>query len=302
MNDQPEKLSEPEQADEPLTLSQFFETVPPNTRKVIPNAFKLVIISDAPKNYRYDVMLPEILIHCTHENCNGPRVFRADDAKLSMRAGTHYQFCEYLCSNCRTTTKIFSVRISTGSKDDLTKGVFTKLGEFPPFGPITPTRLLKLLGDERETFLRGRRCENQGLGIGAFSYYRRVVENQKDRIIDEIIKASETIGVGDQTINTLRHAKSENQFAKSVAMVKDAIPQALMIKGHNPLSLLHAALSDGLHARSDEECLEIAHDIRVVLAELSERLSQVLKDEAELNTAVSRLLRPRTPPTQSDQT
>jgi len=30
--------------------------------------------------------------------------------------------------------------------------------------------------------------------------------------------------------------------------------------------------------------------VRVVLADLSERLSQALKDDAELNTAVSRLL------------
>jgi hypothetical protein len=54
--------------------------------------------------------------------------------------------------------------------------------------------------------------------------------------------------------------------------------------------LLHSALSDGLHQRSDEQCLEIASSIRVVLAELSERLAQALKDEAELNKALSRLM------------
>ena len=36
--------------------------------------------------------------------------------------------------------------------------------------------------------MKGRRCGNLGLGIGAFVYYRRVVENQKSRILDEIIK------------------------------------------------------------------------------------------------------------------
>jgi hypothetical protein len=45
-----------------------------------------------------------------------------------------------------------------------------------------------------------------------------------------------------------------------------------------------------LHQRSDEQCLEIASSIRVVLAELSERLAQALKDEAELNKALSRLM------------
>src|SRR5688500_19161581 len=51
--------------------------------------------------------------------------------------------------------------------------------------------------------------------------------------------------------------------------------------------LLHSALSEGLHGRNDQECLEIASSVRVILMELSERLSQVLKDEAELKQAVS---------------
>jgi hypothetical protein len=41
---------------------------------------------------------------------------------------------------------------------------------------------------------------------------------------------------------------------------------------------------------TDEECLGLAQDARIVLAELADRLSQVLKDEAELKTAVGRLL------------
>jgi hypothetical protein len=92
-------------------------------------------------------------------------------------------------------------------------------------------------------------------------------------------------------IVSLEAAKSENQFTKSISMVKEAIPQALLINGHNPLTLLHKALSDGLHDRSDERCLQLAHDIRVVLADPSERISQSLKGEAELNTAVSKLMK-----------
>jgi hypothetical protein len=49
-------------------------------------------------------------------------------------------------------------------------------------------------------------------------------------------------------------------------------------------------LSEGLHAQADEECLEIATSIRVVMADLAERMGQALKDEAGLNTAVSRLI------------
>lgn len=142
-------------------------------------------------------------------------------------------------------------------------------------------------------FLRGRRCETQGLGVGAFSYYRRVVEHQRNRIIEEIIKVAKLVNAPQPTIAHLTDALAETQFSKSVALVKDAIPQSLLLKGHNPLTLLHEALSAGLHEESDARCLELAQAVRVVLAELSERLSQALKDEAELGEALSQLMKAR---------
>jgi len=141
-------------------------------------------------------------------------------------------------------------------------------------------------------FLKGRRCENQGLGIGAFSYYRRVVEHQKGRIIDEVIKVSGKIGAPEETLKLLREARNETKFSKSVSLIKDAIPQALLISGHNPLTLLHNALSAGLHEDTDDGCLSLAQAVRVVLVDLSERLSHALRDDAELKTAVSRLMKP----------
>jgi hypothetical protein len=56
------------------------------------------------------------------------------------------------------------------------------------------------------------------LGIGAFVYYRRVVENQKARILDEIIKVSEKIGASTEVIATLTTEKSEIQFKKRLSL------------------------------------------------------------------------------------
>jgi hypothetical protein len=88
----------------------------------------------------------------------------------------------------------------------------------------------------------------------------------------------------------LSAAAKETQFSKAVGDIKGAIPDVLKIDGHNPLTLLHKALSEGLHDRSEEECLELASSIRVVLSELADRIGQALKDEKELQDAVSRLI------------
>ena len=62
-------------------------------------------------------------------------------------------------------------------------------------------------------------------------------------------------------------------------MAKVAIPESLLINGHNPILLLHNALSEGVHAMTDEQCLELASSIRIVLAELSERISALWEFE-----------------------
>ena len=152
-------------------------------------------------------------------------------------------------------------------------------------------KLLRLFGKDSAIFLKGRQCENQGLGVGAFAYYRRVVENHRSDIIDGIIGVSKTVAASNELIANLENAKAEISFSKSIDVIKDGIPQGLLINGHNPLTLLHKALSIGLHSATDEECLSAAHDIRLVLAELADRMATLKKNDAELSAAVHRLLK-----------
>jgi hypothetical protein len=43
---------------------------------------------------------------------------------------------------------------------------------------------------------------------------------------------------------------------------------------------VHDALSEGLHEKTDEEGLQLSPSIRIILTELSERISIALEDEA----------------------
>ena len=64
----------------------------------------------------------------------------------------------------------------------------------------------------------------------------------------------------------------------------------MLINGHNPLNLLHSALSKGVHNYDDDKCLELATSIRTILFDFVERLALALKDDAKLNAAVKRLV------------
>jgi hypothetical protein len=273
------------------TIAEFLESTPPN--QLIRISDLSIIRSTLHSNYSA-INTPEIQLHCDHEKCNGVRFFRCVSGKDTALKITDYEFfyVTYLCSNCQRVRKTFSLAAKIDA-DKQTRGECYKFGEMPTYGPPVSPRLIKLIGPDRDAFLKGRRCENQGLGVGAFIYYRRVVENQKNRILNEIIKVSEKIGATEEKIQQLKAAVAETQFSKALDMAKDAMPESLLINGHSPILLLHSALSEGVHALSDEECLELSGSVRVVLSELSDRLSQALKDEAELRKALTTLMHKR---------
>lgn len=276
-------------AEEPKfeTVSDFLEATPPNRVSHISDLSAYRSVNGYMRNA---LNTPDIQLHCPSDSCNGVRFFRCTSGKAeSLRPSYKFIFITYMCSNCQDHQKTYAIAARI-DEDEKPTGELYKFGELPTFGPPTPARLVKLIGPDRDSFLKGRRCENQGLGIGAFIYYRRVVENQKNRILEEIIKVSERIGAPNEKIETLKAAISETQFSKALETAKDVIPESLLINGHSPILLLHSALSEGVHALSDEDCLELASSIRIVLGELSERLSQALKDEAELTKALSTLM------------
>lgn len=232
--------------------------------------------------------VPNAVLYCESDICSGLRVFEtvADDAHINTKHWRYYTLT-YTCRNCGATEYTFNVAVI---RDEADKGRVRKLGQWPPFGPHVPSRVISLIGPDRDLFLKGRRAETQGMGIGAFVYYRRVVENQRNRLLNKVRQVAVRIGADDVKLAQIDSAIDETQFKKSIEMMADAVPEALLVKGHNPLTLLHRALSQGLHAETDEECLELAASIRLVLTDLSERMSIALKSENELDEAVSRLL------------
>jgi hypothetical protein len=139
-------------------------------------------------------------------------------------------------------------------------------------------------------FLKGRRAELRGLGIGAFAYYRRIVEDQKVVIIEQLEKAAKRLRVPEEYLLLFAKAKTQTGFTRAINEIKDAFPSALFIADHNPLKLLHDLLSDGLHELSDEECLEHARAVRTLLVALAERISEISRDEAKVKESLEAFL------------
>lgn len=173
----------------------------------------------------------------------------------------------YLCQSCKDFERRFFVYVS----EDL--NTIYKVGQYPEWEIKMDKNLEKTLHKHSKTFRKGLVCESQGYGIGAFAYYRRITED----IIDELLESiTDLIDVDNQTEykEALEKTKQTRVTQEKIDLVKDLLPSILRPNGMNPLGVLHSQLSEGLHAESDEACLENANHIKSILIFLINQIIQ----------------------------
>lgn len=187
----------------------------------------------------------------------------------------------YLCAACKKCKRFFLLQFA----DDYVM----KVGQYPPW-EITPDKnLTELLGEQEDYYKKGLVCESQGYGIGAYAYYRRIIEEIIDNLLNSIadlIPESQ----GEQYKQALEQTKETIVAQEKIHIVKDLLPEILRPDGMNPLSLLHATLSEGLHAKSDDECLEVAGSIREILIFLVNRILETKESSKKFTTSMRTLL------------
>lgn len=268
-----------------MSWKRFLESSPPGTTAELNQVIGPVAINGMAK-----IVIADLDLHCDHRGCDGNRRFSNYDV-LDMRPSDYlFDFLNFICNNCKENVKKYAVRIVDIRVDGHHRtGTVTKIGEYPAFGQPLPSRVVTMFKEDKDLLFQGRRCENQALGIGAFAYYRRIVEGQKSRLLSEITRVARRLEAPADAIATLERAAKERQFVKALSDARDAIPQSLFIDGINPMMLLHNALSEGLHAGTDEQCLQAATVIRLVLSKLSERISDALEEDEALKAAVKKL-------------
>jgi hypothetical protein len=244
----------------------------------------------------------------TRDNLGRPLLFVGTQPTEEWRRVLHHTFVRYRCGDCQRQDKVYAVVIEplvidsesqeTDSKPTGSEGPapdppaslrIMKVGEVPkPTKPLNK-RIKRLIDAEWDLYRKGADDEAAGNGIGAFAYYRRVVENSRDILVDAICQVMEKLGQGDSDIEKIRDLKSSRNFSEAVEGIKGLIPQSLYLAGRDPLTALYVPLSDGLHNKSDAECLEAATSIRCLLDHFGERLQEIIESEDGLRDALKHL-------------
>lgn len=147
-----------------------------------------------------------------------------------------------------------------------------KVGQFPMQAVRVPNSIEKRLGASADFYRKALTSRNEGYGIAAVAYFRRVVEDKTNELIDIVAEAAEAYSVPADEVKKIRAAKNEKTYEDKLKVAAEAIPEVLKPDGANPFQAMYGILSAGIHTQSEEECLQIADDTREIFDYLFDRL------------------------------
>lgn len=240
------------------------------------------------KDFELTFGRPSVHLNC--EVCGSDQTFRLDNSSyIDTTYDRTYDMdgkilhLDYLCAGCHSFHRSFLIKVSN-ELDYL-----MKVGQYPAWDISIGKPISTVLGKHNELFKKGLICESQGYGIGAYAYYRRIVELSIDELLDDICDLVDEIG-RDQYKDALRKTKETPVASEKIELVKNLLPASLRPSGMNPLGLLYGFLSEGIHEKSDEECIEIATDIRKILIFLIKQVIQSKQESKELTDSMKKVL------------
>lgn len=189
----------------------------------------------------------------------------------------------FLCQSCQEFERHFFVFVNQECTE------IYKVGQYPEWEIKMDKNLEKTLDKHSKTFRKGLVCESQGYGIGAFSYYRRITEEIIDELLESITDLIEEQNKSEY-LEALEKTKKTRVTQEKIELIKDLLPSILKPNGMNPLGVLHSELSEGLHAESDEACLENANHIKSILTFLINQIIKSRESAKEFTESMMSLL------------
>ena len=150
--------------------------------------------------------------------------------------------------------------------------ILTKCGEWPSLAPRVSKEILDVFPDYAELLNKAVCCLKGGFGIGAFAYFRQVLEPNISSLVDKIAEQAKEQG-DETTLNKIAKLQVNSPMSEKIALAKEALPVYLNINGCNPLGTLYQVLSEGIHNQTDEYCLQKAKDVYDSLSFLVDTLA-----------------------------
>ena len=236
-----------------------------------------------------DLQIREIDAFC--EKCEQSRPFQSfrstgggPSAKIQyLKTGTSH--LEFTCVSCKKSMREYHVeRIVDGATIRL-----QKYGELPKKQLERNPVLQRFLEDDLENYEKAVVCLSHEYGVAAFAYFRRIVENNIDKLLDLVQEDAQSSSTNTEITSALEELRKESPMSNKIKVANHALPEYLNPSGQNPLGRLYKVLSEGVHEFSEEECLDKARATSECLAYLVSELTSRKKHRDQFKSMIGEL-------------
>lgn len=243
-------------------------------------------------NHRgYALSFPEILkLYCPDEDCRTIQVWETANCPFASSNTTGidaFSQVSYTCRNCKRSAVHYFLYFNL----NLLRGEIAKVGQWPPLSreadPIVVARwgkADKLLYRDAMTF------RNSNKGIAALPYLRRIIENHIHDVFDLIADAHQRKPLVGFDSDALARIRISHRFSEKLDFARDFLPGDLTPAGYpNPIGPLYELISDGLHQRTEEECVDIFDRCRAAFEFVVKKLTEAKREDEAYIEAIRKL-------------
>lgn len=186
----------------------------------------------------------EISFDCWHEKCRKETSWLRTDEAVVVGSGSErgakpadydLKSCSYICIKCQHSVltifyrdmqrgkTVVRPRLATGMSNrpvtppvsvDVVKQVM-KVGQYPAPSVVLPKDLERNLGEDAAQFYRRALiCRNNGFGLAAATYIRRVVEDKTNELIELAAEVAESHQLDEATVAAIRKAADSTVYTR----------------------------------------------------------------------------------------
>lgn len=238
---------------------------------------------------RSSLWISEIDAYC--DICEQPRPFQdlrprgggAGMAVHALKSGTSY--FTFSCVSCRKAHREYLVEQVLDDENIRIQ----KYGELPRSKLVRNRVLQKFLKDDLDNYEKAIVCLSHEYGVAAFAYFRRVVENNINSLLDLVQEDAQSSGSDKSILDALADLRKDTPMSEKIKIANLALPNYLKPDGLNPLGRLYQVLSEGVHSLPEAECLQKATATSECLAFLVSELASRADHRARFKSLVSKL-------------
>src|SRR5215469_9132828 len=174
----------------------------------------------AMEHARFGLLPQELKMYCDNRKCKGLTWWKVSDQTVYFRSYLITQRY-YTCKNCGVSNQHY-LFIWQENKDN---NIFIKVGQYPPLTIEPSSEMEKVLGAEDSELYKKGLIEFQfGHGIGAVAYFRRVLENKINALLDLIEEATKNQKVDSEHIEKIEAVKESHRVEDKIKVASEALP------------------------------------------------------------------------------